>query len=500
MGIILLLITVLTVGYLTAHFLMDTLKNRYLLAGGLEYMLLGVMMGPVAAGWYNTIIRWAGQEPTQPVELITDSVLQSMAPAITIGVGSIGLLSGLRMRLGQGSYRSEHIQVSVIINIVTGLMLGIPALIGMVWYVEGSAAFATTTPFFTDPLANLRELFTSFTSAPIGELMPLTLLMVATGIVSATRPIEYTIERYGATGPLSRFAISAAELSGVFGILTFGLVFSIAHPEQSSIRQFTTVEWLVIEVAVGVLFGLMFSLFIAREDESDKLLVALLGIIVFATGVAYFLKLSPIFINFFLGLTLANTSPFSERLLEKLTQVEKPFYIVLYFFAGVAWRPGGAPWWAVLLLIALYFALRWGGRTMGGGLASRAVDDERVPNIRGLGTGLLAQGGLSVAMVLNYALVHSAPRGGTWVFAYGLKPDMAGVKEVLKQGVALPEHNLVALVSTIILANILISELLAFRLTRNLLIDANEIEPTVKLVPEDMYAHQERSEPKTGTG
>ncbi|MEL6182352.1 MAG: hypothetical protein AAFS10_25575, partial [Myxococcota bacterium] len=237
MGIILLLITVLTVGYLTAHFLMDTLKNRYLLAGGLEYMLLGVMMGPVAAGWYNTIIRWAGQEPTQPVELITDSVLQSMAPAITIGVGSIGLLSGLRMRLGQGSYRSEHIQVSVIINIVTGLMLGIPALIGMVWYVEGSAAFATTTPFFTDPLANLRELFTSFTSAPIGELMPLTLLMVATGIVSATRPIEYTIERYGATGPLSRFAISAAELSGVFGILTFGLVFSIAHPEQSSIRQ-----------------------------------------------------------------------------------------------------------------------------------------------------------------------------------------------------------------------------------------------------------------------
>ncbi|MBH23555.1 MAG: hypothetical protein CMH57_03630 [Myxococcales bacterium] len=486
-----MLIMVLTVGYLTAHFLMDTLKNRYLLAGGLEYMLLGVMMGPVAAGGYNEIITWAGHTPDAPVELITDSVLQSMAPAITLGIGSIGLLAGLRLKFDTSTFRSDQIQASILINLVTGLMLGVPALIGMVWYVSGSAAFATTTPFFDNPMATLNELAASFSRAPIGELMPLTLLIVATGVVSATRPIEYTIERHGSSGPLGRFAINAAELSGVFGILIFGVLFGVGHPEQSSFRQLTSVEWLVIEVAVGALFGLLFSLFIDRDDESEKLLVALLGIIVFATGVAYFLKLSPIFINFFLGLTLANTSRFSERLLEKLTQIEKPFYIVLYFFAGVAWRPAGT-WWMMLGLVALYFALRWSGRKLGSEVAFRAVDNPTTPGLRGLGSGLFAQGGLSVAMVLNFALAYAAPRGGTWVYAYAMEPDMPAVKAMLKQGVALSEHNLTALVSTIILANILISELLAFRLTRNLLIDANELEPTVKLVPEDMYAHYER--------
>lgn len=473
MGIILFLILVLTVGYLTAHFLMDRLKSRYLLVGGLEYMLLGAMLGPSAAALYTRVMRGVGLEVEQPITLITDEILALLSPAITLGIGSLGLLAGLHLNFSKRRRHitTEHVRTSLIMHLTTGLIVGIPALALMVWYVRGLPAFTSFDAFF---------------GAPIAELMPYVLLVVATGIVSATRPIQYAIERSGANGPVSRFAINAADISASVGILIFGLVFCINHPQIATFgRHLTSVEWLVVQITVGVLFGGLFSLFISNEDESDKLLVALLGIIVFSTGVAYFLKLSPIFINFFLGLILANSSPFRDRLREKLEQVEKPFDIGLYFFAGVAWRPTGL-WWVVLLLIAAYLIARWLGKRAGSELAFR-TGDQREIGVRELGTGLIAQGGLSIAMVLNFYLTFiPTPKIGTWVYANTMKQP-----EVMIQGVAIASHDLTGTVMTVVFASALINELVAFRTTRNLLINAGEITADATLLPADMYAPAE---------
>jgi hypothetical protein len=61
-----------------------------------------------------------------------------------------------------------------------------------------------------------------------------------------------------------------------------------------------------------------------------------------------------------------------------------------------------------LLLAALYLGLRTLGKLGGGRLAVRgAVGDPRLPP--GLGWGLLSQGGMAVAMVMNYHQLSSAP-------------------------------------------------------------------------------------------
>lgn len=498
---ILILIFILVAGYLTTHFLLDRLKHRFLLAGGLEYMLLGVMAGPPAARLYAAVMAWLrGVEQVQPVVLISDDVVQSLAPAITLGIGSIGLLAGLRVsfRRRNDAFDFEELRASLLINLITAVIVGGLGLGALLWFagdlsfLQERAAPAAGWPWTSvlEPGGfSLKRLM-----AAVEPLMPMVLLLMATAMVSAATPIAQTVARYRASGQMSRFVVNVAELSEVIAILVFGLVFCIAHPNESAFgRSLTTVEWLVIQVVVGVVVGLLFSLFLGNEDADTKLLLAIVGIICFATGVAYYLKLSPIFINFFAGLTLANTSRYHERLLAELERVEKPFYIVLYFFAGVAWVPWPS-WWA-LLLIPLYIGARSASKWLGGRAAAATAttpqnasgnpgrDHNKLLHVRGIGVALMAQGGLSVAMVLNYIQVYGpqAPLGAV------LHARVMGEDGVLLRGVLDPKHDTSAMVATVILVSVLLNEFTAVRATRNVLINAGEIDARAQLPPEEMY-------------
>ena len=124
----------------------------------------------------------------------------------------------------------------------------------------------------------------------------------------------------------------------------------------------------------------------------------------FSGGIALFLKLSPLFVNAIMGLVVANLPGSKNRIFSLLGRLEKPFYIVFLILAGAIWRPGSA--WA-LPLAALYLGLRLFGKTAGGVLAARAAPEgSRPPRVVGLG--LISQGGIAIAMVMNYYQLSSA--------------------------------------------------------------------------------------------
>jgi Kef-type K+ transport system membrane component KefB len=76
--------------------------------------------------------------------------------------------------------------------------------------------------------------------------------------------------------------------------------------------------------------------------------------------------------------------------------------------AGAIWSPGSA--WA-LPLAALYLGLRLVGKLGGGYLAARlATDDARPPRL--LGIGLVSQGGIALAMVMDYYQLASTELTG----------------------------------------------------------------------------------------
>jgi Kef-type K+ transport system membrane component KefB len=106
-----------------------------------------------------------------------------------------------------------------------------------------------------------------------------------------------------------------------------------------------------------------------------------------------------------MGLVATNLPGSKERIFNLLVRLEKPFYIVFLILAGAIWRPG-SPW--ALPLAALYLGLRFIGKVSGGYLATRAAtDDSRPPP--GLGFGLISQGGMAIAMVMNYYQLSSVP-------------------------------------------------------------------------------------------
>jgi Kef-type K+ transport system membrane component KefB len=105
-----------------------------------------------------------------------------------------------------------------------------------------------------------------------------------------------------------------------------------------------------------------------------------------------------------MGVVVANLPGSKNRIFNLLARLEKPFYIVFLILAGAIWRPG-SPW--ALPLAFLYLGLRLIGKVSGGYLAARAApDDSRPPPTVGLG--LISQGGIAIAMVMNYYQLSSA--------------------------------------------------------------------------------------------
>jgi Kef-type K+ transport system membrane component KefB len=441
---ILLLLAILVASYITTHMLMVKIRRWYLVAGGMEYVLLGLALGP----------RWLGG--------LTPEMTEGLLPAVTVGVGSLGLLAGLRLdlrRLAQAEER-EFVRVGVVMAAVMLVVLGGPTLGLLAWISWADGALALL------------------------PLLPPTLLVVACSLVSASTPIRYTADLYQARGWVSRLMIRVAESSEVLAILVFGAVFAIHHPVQMlGPHRITPIEWYLLQVGLGVLFGALFSLFLGGQDTKDKLLVALLGIIIFPSGIAHYLSLSPLLITFFIGLTLANATPYGARLREGLEQIEKPLYVVLCVFTGAMWQP--VLRWEVGLLVGAFLALRWAGKWLGAELALGT--SEAIPHrAQGVGAGMVGQGGVSVALVLSYLQVYAhVSEVGSEVFrsaealVYGAPQSPAGMIQ--------PEHDLTAFLATAVLIGILANEVIAVRAARHALIRAAEIEPASGLFPEDIY-------------
>lgn len=400
------LIAILAVGYLSAHFLIGKLQSRYFFTSGVEHIILGALAGPQVTG------------------VMTREVVAQLMPVMSLALGSIGLIAGLKLRLRNlFEVPAEYYRVACLEMLTTFLLIGGAAGL-LFWY----------------PLAG------ALTGAEkVMAVFPAALALAATAAVSAQTVIRGVEEHYHARGRLSDLLRFAAWFDSLLGIILFGLIFCVFHTgETGGIRPLTRTEWVVVSIGFGLLLGILFYLFLGREQSKEKLSLALIGIMIFSSGAAYYLNLSPLFINLVLGVMLANTSQIRDRLLEVLESVEKPLHVVLLVFAGAACELSfGLDWRLVTGLAAGYFMIRYAGKYLGGFLAYKTSEQPRllVPNVGG---GLLSQGGVAVAMLVNYQQVY--------------------------------QSQFTRLVIVCVLASVIINEFFSPRLMKDVLAGAREIE------------------------
>jgi hypothetical protein len=354
-------LAVITVGYIFAYLIFDRLRDRYGYVGGAEYVVIGFLLGPRVTGLLD-----AGQ-------------VQDLTPIVSLALGWLGMLLGTYFRLpAMALIEGAHLRVAL---------------------AEAVATFAIA-------LGALLALFRYVVGAPWPDAAVLSGTLAAVATLSSPVAVDAVVNRVRVHSRVPPVLQLTARMDALVAVVAFGLVLAIFHQGDVApgVRPPTPTEWAVINVAVGIASGVLFHLFLGPRGHLDegRLFVALAGAIVVASGASYYLNLSPVFTNLVLGVILVNSGGAHLDVARLLLSTERPVYLALLLFAGAAWSPGSVD---LLFIAPLFVLIRVGARFLGGGIAGGHVAP---PGLRapGLGRGLLALGGLGVALAVNYGQVY----------------------------------------------------------------------------------------------
>jgi Kef-type K+ transport system membrane component KefB len=348
------LILIVGAAFLAAHVLFDWLARRFRIVSGAEYLVLGILLGPQVSGFMSA------------------DVVEGFGPFITLALGWTGAALGMQLylpRLIQTRavvYRTAVLEAVIAFAVVTGVM---------------ALAFSW-----------------AFDLAYAAVIMP-AVALGAIAVASASSAVPLFTE--SDTHPIVEQLETTALVDSVLAILVFGVLLCVVHVDVLvGGRPLTATEWAAITIAIGVVGGTLFHLFIGSERNRDRLFIALAGSIILASGAASYLRLSPLLSSMIIGAILVNTSTNREDIASLMSAVEKPLYFVLLLFAGASWRPSQFNWeLAVLLFVFIRIAAKLGAAR----LAVRI--DKRVDTL-GINWGrvLFTQGTLALAIALNYSL------------------------------------------------------------------------------------------------
>ncbi|HUG39226.1 MAG TPA: hypothetical protein VMM12_02015 [Longimicrobiales bacterium] len=371
MSATIVLVLIVVGAYLAAHVAFEWLARRFMVVSGAEYLLLGILLGPSVSG------------------LIRPGVVGGFAPLMTLALGWIGAVIGAQF--------------------FVPALVRVPGSLFRIAFIEAVLSLAVVSAAMGALLLQLFPLDLQAAVLPAVALGAIATASAPSGIALVSRIL-------GRRGPLVQQLEVATAVDAAVAITAFGLLLGIIHPVPDVVpRAPTATEWVVISLAIGIVGGALFHLFLGGERNIDRLFIALAGAIILTSGAAAYLRLSPLLPTMIIGAILVNTSANRDEIKEVLGRVERPLYFALLIFAGAAWEPGAGAW---ALPATIFLAVRMAAK-IGAAWAAAAVSGA-VPALgAGWGRALLGQGGLAVAIALNYRLIEHALLANV-VFTAGL--------------------------------------------------------------------------------
>ncbi len=360
----LVLIIVVAIAFLATHVVYEWLARRMLIVSGAEYLVLGVLLGPLVSG------------------LFPKEASISFLPVVVLGIGWIGATLGMSFRLQQlVRIPGVKYRLALVQSLVTLVMVatGVTFAVEYAFQVERSIAITVGVALGAISVA----------STPAG-------LVVALGRERTRIPVVRQIE-------------VALGVDGLVSVCALGLLLAWAHQSVPlTVRTPTITEWVVITVVIGVIGGMLFHLFLGEERETDRLFVALGGAIVLVSGAAWYLNLSSALASLVMGMVLVNSIRNPTPIRAVLVNAERPFYYTLLLLAGASWQPDiSIVWW---LIIVNYVVLRTISKLWGTAIVTwlnRAQKDIGMD----WGRALIGQGRLTIALALEYSTRSQLPYG-----------------------------------------------------------------------------------------
>jgi hypothetical protein len=394
---------------LGARFSFSTIRvamgPRLLLRTGIHFLFIGFVLGPHA------------------LDLLSVEAVEQLFPLLALGLGWVGFLFGLQLdRTALAKFPRSWMVISVLQALATFLIFLAVGWAGLVWLgFDGSPGV----------------LFLSGAAA--------------TAAVSAPAGVALVSSNFLVRGNIRTLLFYVASMDGVVGIVALQIIYSVFHPLEMvlTLDQIALPSSVLVAVAVAVACGILFLWLTRPRPSADSLVLFLLGMCAFGSGLALRLQLSPLFVCMLIGAIVANLGSDRDRVYRTLQAWEQPVYLLFLLLAGAFLR-FTSPW--VVALAFAYALIRAGGKIAGMLLATR-VASPGFPVPKRTGEGLVTQGGLSVALAVSGILTYQG------LEAQGLTEEM---------------------LFTVVVLGVVISDLAGPVLTTDVLRRAGEISPGVE--------------------
>ncbi len=363
MNLVWVFIIIIAIGFLGSRFVFskESLPPaiRDIFLTGWEFFLVGAMLGQAGFG------------------VIDQDHLAQLDPFIAFGLAWAGLIFGSQLR------SADLVKIHPAMVYVTTLQV----------IAVGAGVFIL-----------FAILIKIFYSLPVQELFMASAVLGTAVAISSPTAISLMSARFPRSKSAAKRALMIiATLDVGPALLTAGLLFSFFLAEQGNLFSLDSgVARITYSLVISAALAGLYLLFDRKGISNEENLALFVGYLVFISGIAFYLSLSPLFLSLLTGIFLANTLAPDDKIYSLLHATEKPFYVILLIVSGLWWNPESVGIWVIAPLVVIARLL----------LKKESVDlfsswflkDEPLP--KGVGLGLCGQGALALAIGLNYLLTY----------------------------------------------------------------------------------------------
>jgi Kef-type K+ transport system membrane component KefB len=238
------------------------------------------------------------------------------------------------------------------------------------------------------------------------------------------------------------------QLDEMVGVI--GLVFITAYfrEDTNTTWQLPETAWVFVSLGLGVAIGVLIFAMIRVPQSNAEFLAIVLGGIAFASGLAGYLRLSPIAICFIAGVLVTNfPNEQRQNVFKILHHLERPVHLLFLIIAGAVWSVAD---WRGWVLVPLFVAGRVLGKWTGVLTAKTAVGAFLPANFADQRNWVTPLSGLSIALVISVQSLYqdeglpwivTAVIGGSILTEF-LVSRTAGSEQVITGPIAtMPDHD-----------------------------------------------------------
>ncbi len=347
-GLALIALLALVGGWARLVRLKQALGLEQLLAGGFLFLPLGMLLSEAGLGVVNR------------------AVVRELDPLVTLGLGMLGLLMGLRLEI-IGPRQRTILASAAMESLSTIVLVGAPLFV----------LLDIVSP------ADLQRRATA--AAVLG----------CVAAISGGHSLGAVVRRASPGQP--DLVTRVADQGTVAAVLVAGVLVALLSPTATLVP----LERLLALATIGIVGGLCTWLLSRGTSDAALRGAFQLGMLLVTAGTAAYLSLPPVAATLLAGMTIAQVSgSLARELSDSLGFLEPPLTVLLLVIAGAALR---MPTWRAGVVLGFFLVLRTAGKILGGRAAS-AVSKGELPRLMGLG--LLPSGAVALGLALDYA--HSA--------------------------------------------------------------------------------------------